>query len=94
MAERVGFEPTVPCGTPHFQCGAFDHSTISPQNRLKTVRNYIIHHLCRFCQSFLQNTSLFLQTVCPAANRLAPAIPMARLSLPFTPRLLLPLDNI
>ena len=31
MAERVGFEPTVPDGTPHFQCGAFDHSTISPQ---------------------------------------------------------------
>ena len=30
MAEREGFEPSVPCGTPHFQCGAFDHSTISP----------------------------------------------------------------
>ncbi len=22
MAERVGFEPTVPCGTPHFECQA------------------------------------------------------------------------
>ena len=30
MAEREGFEPSVPFGTPHFQCGAFDHSTISP----------------------------------------------------------------
>ena len=30
MAERVGFEPTVSCPTPHFQCGAFVHSTISP----------------------------------------------------------------
>ena len=30
MAEREGFEPSVPCSTPHFQCGAFDHSTISP----------------------------------------------------------------
>ena len=30
MAESEGFEPSVPCGTPHFQCGAFDHSTSSP----------------------------------------------------------------
>ena len=26
MAERVGFEPTVPCGTPHFECGTFDRT--------------------------------------------------------------------
>ena len=31
MAESEGFEPSVPCGTPHFQCGAFDHSTSSPR---------------------------------------------------------------
>ena len=30
MAEREGFEPSVSFPTPHFQCGAFDHSTISP----------------------------------------------------------------
>ena len=31
MAESEGFEPSVPCSTPHFQCGAFDHSTSSPR---------------------------------------------------------------
>ena len=30
MAEREGFEPSDSCPSPHFQCGAFDHSTISP----------------------------------------------------------------
>jgi hypothetical protein len=30
MAERVGFEPTVPFDTPHFECGAIDHSATSP----------------------------------------------------------------
>ena len=30
MAERVGFEPTVPCGTPDFESGTFDHSATSP----------------------------------------------------------------
>ncbi len=30
VAERVGFEPTVPCDTPHFECGAIDHSATSP----------------------------------------------------------------
>ena len=30
LAERVGFEPTVPCGTPDFESGTFDHSAISP----------------------------------------------------------------
>ena len=29
-AENVGFEPTVPCGTPVFKTGAFDHSANSP----------------------------------------------------------------
>ena len=30
LAERVGFEPTVPCGTPVFKTGAIDHSATSP----------------------------------------------------------------
>ena len=30
VAEKVGFEPTVPCGTPDFESGTFDHSAISP----------------------------------------------------------------
>ena len=29
-AEREGFEPPVPCGTPVFKTGAFDHSATSP----------------------------------------------------------------
>ncbi len=31
MAERVGFEPTVPCGTVVFKTTAFDHSATSPE---------------------------------------------------------------
>ena len=31
MAERVGFEPTIPRGIPHFECGAFGHSATSPE---------------------------------------------------------------
>ena len=30
MAERVGFEPTLPCGKHAFQACAFSHSAISP----------------------------------------------------------------
>ncbi len=30
LAEREGFEPSVPCGTLHFQCSAIDHSATSP----------------------------------------------------------------
>ena len=30
MAERQGFEPWVPCGTPLFESGQFNHSCISP----------------------------------------------------------------
>ena len=30
FAEREGFEPPVPCSTPVFKTGAFDHSAISP----------------------------------------------------------------
>ena len=31
LAERVGFEPTVPCSTPDFESGTFDHSATSPK---------------------------------------------------------------
>ena len=30
VAEREGFEPPEPCGSPHFECGAIDHSATSP----------------------------------------------------------------
>ena len=30
MAEREGFEPPVPYGTPDFESGTFDHSATSP----------------------------------------------------------------
>ena len=30
MAEREGFEPPVPCGTPDFESGTFDHSATPP----------------------------------------------------------------
>src|SRR5574343_789893 len=33
LAERVGFEPTVPCSTPDFESGTFDHSATSPRDR-------------------------------------------------------------
>ena len=31
FAEREGFEPPVPLGTPVFKTGVIDHSTISPR---------------------------------------------------------------
>ncbi len=30
VAEREGFEPSVSCPTPHFECGALDHYATSP----------------------------------------------------------------
>ena len=33
IEERVGVEPTVPCGTPDFESGTFGHSVISPKAR-------------------------------------------------------------
>jgi hypothetical protein len=37
MAERVGFEPTIPeTGMPDFESGAFDHSATSPEGVLKS----------------------------------------------------------
>ena len=32
FAEREGFEPPVPLGTPVFKTGVIDHSTISPED--------------------------------------------------------------
>jgi hypothetical protein len=44
VAERVGFEPTLPCGKHAFQACAFSHSAISPALRGATFRLY--HILC------------------------------------------------
>ena len=38
MAEREGFEPPVPCGTPDFESGTFDHSATSPLRK-----TFLIH---------------------------------------------------
>ncbi len=35
LAERVGFEPTVPCSTPDFESGTFDHSATSPKRPIE-----------------------------------------------------------
>ena len=47
MAEREGFEPSVSCPTPHFQCGAFVHSTISPR-RFINIAHFICLSRCFF----------------------------------------------
>gem|GEM_PF-4017249 len=39
FAERVGFEPTVPFGTPVFKTGAINHYATSPKLKLKTNLN-------------------------------------------------------
>ncbi len=46
MAERAGFEPAVPCGTPDFESGTFDHSATSPRNLglHQCVKNGKINH--------------------------------------------------
>ena len=38
LAEREGFEPPVPCGTPVFKTGVIDHSTISPDGLAVAVK--------------------------------------------------------
>jgi hypothetical protein len=35
MAERVGFEPTEPCGSTVFKTAALDHSATSPKDSAK-----------------------------------------------------------
>ncbi len=37
--ERVGFEPTEPCGSPDFKSGAFDHSATSPGVSIYHIRS-------------------------------------------------------
>ena len=34
LAEEVGFEPTVPCGTTVFKTAAFNHSAIPPLSKI------------------------------------------------------------
>ena len=41
MAERVGFEPTGPCGPPVFKTGALDHSATSPINCIKMIYKFM-----------------------------------------------------
>ena len=43
VAEKVGFEPTVPCGTPDFESGTFDHSATSPPVPDVAIGARIIH---------------------------------------------------
>ena len=38
LAERVGFEPTVPFGTPDFESGTIDHSVTSPGPGAETAK--------------------------------------------------------
>ena len=38
LAEGVGFEPTVPFGTPVFKTGAFDHSATPPRELSRRTR--------------------------------------------------------
>ena len=38
LAENEGFEPPVPCGTPVFKTGAFDHSANSPRQKYSKVK--------------------------------------------------------
>jgi hypothetical protein len=42
MAEREGFEPSVPFGTPAFQASTFDRSVTSPRNGRQSRRSRII----------------------------------------------------
>ena len=41
MAEREGFEPPVPCGTPDFESGTFDHSATSPRVEFLSNSNQV-----------------------------------------------------
>ena len=67
LAERVGFEPTVPCGTPDFESGTFDHSATSPGRKRcghfrkrRIVADSLWHlHATRPCDSDNQAFSTF-----------------------------------
>jgi hypothetical protein len=61
MAERVGFEPTVPCGTPVFKTGALDRSATSPNH----LRLASYNHLPRRCLDSLPvQVTLRFETEC------------------------------
>ena len=49
LAERVGFEPTVPCSTPDFESGTIDHSATSPGSVFVEVQLY------RFSRIFVRS---------------------------------------
>ena len=38
-AERVGFEPTIPCGMPVFKTGAIDLSAIAPKRKSGLIQS-------------------------------------------------------
>jgi hypothetical protein len=37
LAEREGFEPSIPCGIPAFQAGALDHYATSPRSGVEAI---------------------------------------------------------
>ena len=63
MAERVGFEPTVPCGTPHFECGTFDRT-------LPPLREALIHLLNELNIRNLAISYLLYLKCAPAISKL------------------------
>jgi hypothetical protein len=44
IAERVGFEPTLPCGKHAFQACSFGHSDTSPGNEAQIYKIYSSPH--------------------------------------------------
>ena len=45
MAEREGFEPSIPFGIHAFQACAFDRSAISPKTDTQTTRLFATAHM-------------------------------------------------
>ena len=60
MAERVGFEPTVSCPTPHFECGALDHyATLPTKDYEADEAKNVVHEIKRGAfASFLLDFSM------------------------------------
>ena len=44
LAEEVGFEPTVPCGTTVFKTAAFDHSAIPPHYQVTVAVSAVLQN--------------------------------------------------
>src|ERR1700733_12490481 len=38
-AEAEGFEPSIPCGMPHFKCGGINHYPTPPQYENSSTKN-------------------------------------------------------